>query len=197
MDFEIFQNQDFITYVLPFIIFFSRILDVTIGTIRIIMISKGMKLFAPILGFFEVFIWIIVIGNLMKHTSGIVPYIFYSLGFATGNYIGMIIEEKVALGFVVLRVITQKKSDELIKNLYEEGIGTTFIDAKGGNGSDVNIVFSIVKRTTLDKALSIVKTFNPNAFYTIEDIRSVNRGVFPDSGMGKLSVFSKRRRKGK
>lgn len=197
MDFEIFQNQDFITYILPFVIFFSRILDVTIGTIRIIMISKGMKVFAPILGFFEVFIWIIVISNIMKHAEGIVPYIFYSLGFATGNYIGMIIEEKVALGFVVLRVITQKKSDILVKNLHEEGIGTTFIDAKGGKGSDVNIVFTIVKRNTLVKALSIVKTFNPNAFYSIEDIRSVNKGVFPDTGINKLSVFSRTRRKGK
>lgn len=91
MDFEIFQNQDFITYILPFVILFSRILDVTIGTIRIIMISKGMKVFAPILGFFEVFIWIIGISNIMKHAEGIVPYIFYLLGFATGNYIGMII----------------------------------------------------------------------------------------------------------
>jgi uncharacterized protein YebE (UPF0316 family) len=194
---EIFENQFFLVYLLPVVIFFARILDVTIGTIRIIMLSKGMKYLAPILGFFEVLVWIIVISNVMKYANGFIPYIAYSLGFAAGNFIGMILEEKVAIGFVVLRVITSKRADKLINSLNENGIGATYIDAFGGNNEPVNIIFSIVKRNNLDYVLSIVQTFNPNAFYTIEDVRNVNKGIFPATDSRKLAIFSNWKRRGK
>lgn len=178
------------TWLLPVVIFFARITDVTIGTIRIIMLSKGMKVLAPILGFFEVLIWILVIGKIMQHATGYVSYIAYAAGFAAGNYIGMIIEEKIAIGHVVLRVITAKPANELIDSMNKEGYGATYIDAYGSEGA-VHIVFSIIKRTSLKTVINRVREFNPRAFYSIEDIRSVNYGIFPKTN--KQKMLSRRR----
>jgi len=192
---EFFNSELFIIYLLPVIIFLARIFDVTIGTIRIIMISKGMKYLAPVLGFFEVLSWILVIGKLMQHVSGFGAYVAYAAGFATGNFIGMKIEERVALGHVVLRVITSKPAMELINNLNKNGFGATYIDAYGSEGQ-VNIIFSIIKRKALNEVLQHVKQFNENAFYTVEDIRSVGYGIFPEISK-KTSIFSIRGRSGK
>ncbi len=191
MDF--FNSDLFITWLLPFVIFFARIADVTIGTVRIIMLSKGLKLWAPILGFFEVLIWILVIGKIMQNAGSLVSYIAYAAGFATGNYIGMRIEEKLAIGYLVLRVITAKPADELILALNKEGVGATYLNAQGSEGP-VHIVFSIIKRTDLKSVINEVKVYNPKAFYSIEDIRSVNFGIFPSSKKSKVWL-SRRKRK--
>jgi uncharacterized protein YebE (UPF0316 family) len=88
-------SPEILTYVvLPVMIFFARICDVSLGTIRVIFISKGVKYLAPIIGFFEVIIWLLAIGQVMNNLTNFVAYIAYGAGFASGTYIGMIIEEK-------------------------------------------------------------------------------------------------------
>jgi len=171
---DILQNFDWITYVvIPLLIFLSRVIDVSLDTIRIVYISKGNKIWAPILGFFEVLIWLIAITRIMENLDNVIYYIAYAGGFAAGNYIGLIIEEKLALGLQMFRIITQKDGSTLIQSLTEKGYGITSIDAEGRNGN-VNVIFSVVKRSESKKVIEIINRHNPNAFYSIEDIRRVN-----------------------
>lgn len=188
---DTFYDSSLFTYfILPFLIFVSRIIDVTIGTVRIVMVSKGQKNWAPFLGFFEVLIWLIAISKIFQNLDNWVSYVTYAAGFATGNYIGLIIEEKLAVGIVKIQIITRKRSDQLIENLKNAGYGVTHQEAQGGN-EKVGIIYSILKRTDIQKVEEIVNSTNPNAFYSIEDVKFVNKGVFP------IKTVTKRWRKGK
>jgi uncharacterized protein YebE (UPF0316 family) len=164
--------------IIPILIILARICDVSLGTLRIIFLSRGMKLLAPLLGFFEVLIWLIAIGQIMQNLSNWVNYVAYAGGFALGNYIGMLLEEKLAIGMLAVRIITQKPAPKLIQELQRNKIGTTSIEAKGMKGK-VSIIFLIIKRSNLPVVRKIIKQHNPNAFVSINDIRSVQEGYFP------------------
>jgi uncharacterized protein YebE (UPF0316 family) len=170
---------DYYNYlILPLIIFMARICDVSIGTLRIIFVSRGKKVIAPLLGFFEVLIWIIVIGNIMTNATNMACYIGYAAGFATGNYIGMLVEEKLAMGHVVVRIITPKDAYELINALRDAKIGITCIPAEGAIGK-VDVIFTSIHRSDLPLVVDLIKIHNPKAFYTVEDLKYVSEGVFP------------------
>ena len=174
-----FFDSDIFTFgLLPFLIFLSRICDVTIGTIRIVMVSKGQKYWAPILGFFEVFIWLVAITRIIQNLDNWLCYFAYAGGFATGNYIGLIIEEKMAIGIVKIQIITSKEANQLIENLKNAGYGITHHEARGGTEA-VSIIYTIIKRTEIQRVENIVKTTNPKAFYSVEDVKSVSQGIFP------------------
>jgi len=169
---------DYYTYIiLPLLIFVARISDVSMGTVRIILVSKGYKSLAPLLGFFEVLIWILAISKIIENLDNWVCYIAYAGGFATGNYIGMKIEEKLALGHELIRVITKRDARDLVDNLKDEGYGVTFINAEGTKG-EVGVVYVIVTRKKIANAIKIIHNHNPKALYTIENVRFVNKEVF-------------------
>lgn len=175
-----FVDSNIFTYlVLPLAIFFARIADVSLGTLRIMFVSKGMKSIAPIIGFFEVFIWILAISRIFQNLDNWIAYIAYAGGFATGNYLGMVLEERLAIGHEMIRVITKSEANDLVSILTEKGFGVTFIHATGVDG-DVGVIYVIVKRSMVDKVLEIIKDYNPNALYTIEAIRFVNKEIFHD-----------------
>ena len=175
----LFLNSPIFTWVIvPLLIFIARILDVSIGTIRIIMVSKGSKILAPILGFFEVIIWLLAISQVMQHLSNIACFIAYGFGFAMGNYVGIVIEEKIALGLQAVRFITKDTVDVLTMALRDEGYGATVIEATGGKGK-VNIIYSIVPRKNIDNVLTLAREIDPNVFVSIQDIRSVKSGFIP------------------
>jgi len=170
--------MDFYTYVgLPLLIIFARILDVSLGTLRIILISKGLKKFAPLIGFFEVLIWIVIVKQIITDVSHPITYLAYSLGYALGTYIGIYIEGKLSLGRVMIRIISKDDTEALADLLRKNQLGVTIVDAKGKDG-DVKILFSIINRKDLNDILSELNQFNPNIFYTIEDIHTVNKGFF-------------------
>ncbi len=171
------QSDIYLWVVLPLIIAFARIIDVTINTIRTIFVARGYKLLAPILGFFEVVIWLVAIGQIMKNLDNFMSYIGYGAGFAAGNYIGMFLVEKMTLGTVIIRIITKDHSDALIHHLRDANYGVTIVEAEGKVGP-VKILFSTLKRKDLQDALRIINDFNPHAFYTIEEVQSVNEGYF-------------------
>jgi len=104
--------------------------------------------------------------------------LFKAGGFAAGNFIGIWIEEKLAMGLFVIQIITKKEASELINTLNSEGYGTTSIPALGKTGQ-VHIIYTIIRRGDLKKAVEIIKRFNPKAFYSIEDVRFVKEGIFP------------------
>jgi uncharacterized protein YebE (UPF0316 family) len=143
------------------------------------MVAKGEKIIAPILGFFEVMIWLMAISRIFQNLDNWVCYLAYGFGFATGNYIGMRLEERLAMGIVKIQVIIRKPADILIENLKSSGFGITQLDAQGGNET-VTIIYSIIKRTELSRAVEIIKNYNPSAFYSVEDVKSVNQGVFTE-----------------
>jgi uncharacterized protein YebE (UPF0316 family) len=176
---QTFYESGLFTYlILPLLIFAARILDVTIGTVRIVMVAKGQKLWAPVLGFFEVFIWIITMSKVMQNLDNWMCYIGYAGGFAAGNLVGLILEEKLAMGVVKIQIITRREASELIFALKEAGYGITHHDAFGVS-SVVSIIHTIVKRNNLDRVEKIIRTYNPRAFYTIEEVKFVSQGVFP------------------
>ena len=168
----------FVWIIIPLLIFIARVCDVTLGTIRVIFVSRGLKYLAPVVGFFEVLIWLLAIGQIMNNLNNPACYIAYASGFAMGNFVGIITAEKLSLGVVLLRVITQKDANELIQSLSSEKYGVTSVDGYGALGK-VNIIFTVVPRKEILNVIEIVKTFNPKAFYTIEDIRFVEEGIFP------------------
>jgi len=172
------HSQFFAWVILPLLIFLARIADVSLGTVRLIFISRGMKYLAPIVGFFEVLIWILVIGQIMQHLSNPICYVAYAGGFAAGNFIGLLIAEKLSLGMVLIRVITPKEIGGLVECLTQRRYGVTCVEGQGANGP-VEIVFTIVPRRDVGTVVELVKKFNAQAFYTIEEVDFAERGVFP------------------
>ncbi|HIJ72343.1 MAG TPA: DUF2179 domain-containing protein [Planctomycetes bacterium] len=164
--------------VIPSLIFVARIADVSMGTVRVIFISRGMKYLAPVVGFFEILIWLLAIGQIMKNLSNPVCYIAYAGGFATGNYVGILIAERLSLGIVMLRVVTRKQADELVSSLRSANYGVTSVNGEGANGK-VKIVFTVVPRKQVAEVVEMVKRCNPKAFYTIEEVGFVEKGVIP------------------
>lgn len=162
--------------VLPFLIITARIVDVSLGTLRIIYLSKGYKALSAVLGFFEVLIWLLAITRFFANLENWASYIAYPLGFAVGIFIGMKIEERIAMGQQLVRIITRKDAFDLIAALREKGYSVTALKAEGSQG-EVGVLYSVVNRKNLSDYVRIIKSFNPNAFYTIEDVKFVSQDL--------------------
>lgn len=159
--------------ILPILIIVARMMDVSLGTLRVIFIMKDYKYIAPILGFFEVLIWLLVITRVVKEINNPICYIAYPLGFSIGNYLGLAIERHLYLGNVLVRIVTSKEADKLIKELKELAYSFTSLDAVGNCDTAVKVILSVLDRKDLKGYLSIVEKNNPKAFYTIEEVKSV------------------------
>jgi uncharacterized protein YebE (UPF0316 family) len=192
---EILNSPYFDALVLPLLIFFMRICDVTLDTMRIIFMTKGYRTVAPIIGFFEVLIWIVAITRIMQNLNNWVSYIAYAAGFATGNYVGMLLDEKLAIGHELIRVITKLDAGDLANALRSAGFGVTSVKAVGMQG-DVGILYVIVNRKNQKTAIGIVEEHTPNAFFTIENIHFVNRpldkNIVTDSVGRRMFQFRKK-----
>lgn len=173
---------------MPLLIILARIADQTIGTLRLVYLSKGYKVIAPVMGFFEVLIWIIVVSQIFQKLDNYFYYFAYAFGFALGNYIGLRLEERLSLGKVVIRVFPKTNTDEIVHELSERGFGLTIMDALGTRGP-VKILFSIINRKNLDDFLVTVRKFDEQTFYTIEDVRTSAKGVFPSSEKNRRSIY--------
>ncbi|SMO51115.1 DUF2179 domain-containing protein [Gracilimonas mengyeensis] len=165
---------EFPAYILPVLIFFARIADVSLGTLRITMVSRGYKLASAALGFFEVLIWVIVVAQLLTNLDHWVNYVAYAAGFSAGTFIGLYIEDKVKVGTVLVRIITLQKAEELIEALKAAGVAVTSVDGKGGF-NDVKVIFSVMKRKKLNQVFDIVKEIDEDAFFSSEDVKYSNK----------------------
>jgi uncharacterized protein YebE (UPF0316 family) len=184
---------DWYTWViLPLIVFVARLTDVTLGTMRIIFVSRGKKYLAPVFGFVEVFIWITVVSQIVRGAQNIVAYLAYAAGFAVGNYVGMIVEEKLAIGTLMIRVILPKNGSALIKRLRAEGYGVTHVDGCGANGP-VMLIYTVVMRKELSHVVDLIQEIHPKAFFTVEELRSAQQGVFPVRSSSRLDRFALRK----
>jgi len=179
--------------VLPLLIALSRICDVTIGTIRIILVSKGNKVLSPLLGFFEVLIWLIAISQVMKNLNNWACYVAYASGFGIGNFIGILLEEKLAMGTLLVRVFTNQEAKPLVDDLQSQNHGVTVVEAEGARGK-VHMLYIIIQRKYLKNVISQIKEKASKAFYTVEDIRFAREGIFQPkhrSVVGQRKIHSK------
>lgn len=157
--------------VIPLLIFCARIIDVSISTLRMMYTINEKREMAVTLGFFEVLIWLIAVGQALQHLSTPFAYIGYAGGFATGTYVGMFLEKKLASGIVLMRIITVKNDSRALTDyLRKKNYLVTVLDAENNEGN-VNVLFLPAKRKDLPRLQAVIRTFNPNAFYSIENLR--------------------------
>lgn len=171
--------------------FLSRVTDVSIGTIRVILLTREKKGIAASLGFLEVLLWVVVITQVIKNLNNVFCYLAYAGGFATGTFIGMILEEKLAIGFSLLRIISPQNGNKIANKLSEAGYGVTTINGHGSRGP-VKIVLTVLKRKKIDQAMKIVQNVEPDVFYSIENARRTNTTAFEDSpGLLRRGILEK------
>lgn len=160
--------------VLPLIIYLSRLTDVSLNTIRQIFVISGRRKQAPLIGIIESLLWLIAISTIMQNLNNVACYIAYAAGFASGIFVGMSIEEKLALGKVMVRVITRREATDLIEYLRTSKFGFTYVEGEGKR-ENVKLIFSVIQRQDLPELIAIINQFNPNAFYTVETVRYVSQ----------------------
>jgi uncharacterized protein YebE (UPF0316 family) len=180
---------------LPLIVFLTEACVVTVGTIRIIFVSRGRRFLAPILGFFEVCLWLFAIGQTMQNLSNPACFIAFAAGFTTGNFFGVLVEKRLALGTVVVRIITHRDTTGLVEQIQGAGYGVTLLDGQGSTGR-VTVVFTVVPRRDLARLTTIIKGIDPRLFYSVDEIQSASEGIFPVVrgrsrllGSGRLRLF--------
>jgi uncharacterized protein YebE (UPF0316 family) len=188
---EFLDSELFRWVFLPMLVFMARTADVSLATLRNVFIAKGFKSIVPVIGFFEVMIWLLSIRQIMQHLDNPMTYLGFAGGFAMGTYVGMSIERRLALGNQVLRIITSKESAELISAMHTHNMGITVIDGKGAKGP-VKIIFTIFKRKDLELIQKLIDEHAPKAFYSIEDVRSTTQGVFPGAASGGTMDYFRR-----
>lgn len=163
-------SENIFTFVLlPLLIFLARISDVSINTIRIIYVLGGRRMTATLLGFFESLIWLMAIRQIFEHMDNWLCYVAYPAGFATGIFVGMIIEERIAYGKVIVRIITRRDVGPLIEYLNKMNNRYTHVNAQGPDGHE-NLVFTVLQRERLEELLITLKNILPSAFYTVEKV---------------------------
>lgn len=163
---------------LPLYIFIAEVCVVTISTMRTIFVARGMKYLAPLLGVFEVSIWLFAIGEVMKNLGDWRCSAAFAGGFTLGNFLGILLEEKLAMGSVGVHMITHRDASRLIEALRAADFGVTCIEAAGATGP-VHVVYTVVKRKELDRVLRMARYYHPNVFYSVDDLHSAAAGVAP------------------
>ncbi|PAB58541.1 DUF2179 domain-containing protein [Anaeromicrobium sediminis] len=157
------------------IIFGARILDVSISVVRTILVVRGKKFQAAMLGCVEVFIYITVLTKIMSQLDNIGNLIAYSLGFGSGQIVGIWLEQKIALGHVSYQIITKGNRADMIKALRDEGFAVTVVEGNGRDGKR-HILNMVVKRNLQFKLHKILDEFDKDAFVTIKDTKHISGG---------------------
>ncbi len=156
-------------------VFGLRLTDVTLGTLRILMTVRGRRVWAGLIGFIEVTIFVVAISHVIHNVDNIWNVLGYAGGFAAGTMVGMTIEERLALGFTIVRIISSDPNTPLGEAIRRAGFGATEIPGRGMNHA-VNILEVAVRRADLPAVLQIVEQVDNKAFVTVEEARRVYRG---------------------
>lgn len=159
-------------------IFFARVIDVSLATTRTLLIVRGRRTPAAIIGFFEILIYITALSRVVNSLSNPINLFVYALGFSTGNFVGSFIEEKMALGFLtILAIPKDREAEDLAENFRNEGFGVTAIWGEGREGARKILLISL-RRRYLRRIIDALDELDPGAFMTIMDTRSPRGGVF-------------------
>jgi uncharacterized protein YebE (UPF0316 family) len=163
--------------ILPLLVFLAETCVVTLCTVRTICLTRGRKVLAAGLGFFEVSIWLFAIGQIMQNLSSLPCYLAFATGFSLGNFLGVLIEKKLAIGNLVVHITTNRNPGRLIESLRAAKYGVTALDGRGATGP-VQVVFTVIKRKHLANIVAIIKDFDSRAFYSVHDLQSAAAGIF-------------------
>ena len=158
-------------------IFAMRVSDMSMDTLRVLFVMRGRKSIAWVLGFFQSMIYIIAITKVLTQVNNPLTIIGYAAGFATGNVIGMFIEERLAIGHMHLWIISPRLGVAMAQHLRDEGYGVTEISARGKDGM-VSVLSVSVLRKDVQHVETLVHEKDPEAFMTSEDVRPVRRGFW-------------------
>ena len=177
---------------LPVLIFLLRIGDVTLGTLRIVYVSRGMKTLSMIFAFFEILIWLFAFGQILKNLTHPANYIAFAAGYAAGNYVGIWMEEKLSIGCLMLRIFTCQGSEALAEQLRGAGFGVTRVSACGTQGP-ADVLLTVLRRKDCTRALNLLRQNAPHAFYTTEEVKSVSQSPFSLDGTQHIPFPGRRR----
>jgi uncharacterized protein YebE (UPF0316 family) len=169
----------------PLIIFCLRIVDVSMSTIRILLAVRGYKAVVPILGFFEVIIWMFAVGNAIRFLDSGWHLLGYAGGFATGNVVGMMIEERLAIGFATIRVVSTHAGVEMADALRNIGFGVTEFGGQGRDGR-VEVVYTVCMRRDIERVVNEVERWDRQAFITVEEPRDIRWGWMQSSPRNRM-----------
>ena len=158
----------------PLLIFCLRIVDVSLATVRMLLAMRGVKMLAPVIGFFEVLIWIVAVGSAIKNLDSVWHVLGYAGGFATGSVVGLALEEKLAVGLASIQVISQHGGVELAEALRGRGFGVTEFAGQGREGR-VEVVQTVVLRRQVREVITEVDRWDPDAFVSVEEPRTIRR----------------------
>lgn len=158
-------------------IFFVKIIEVSMATLRIVLITKDERLIGAIIGFFEVMLWVILVATVLSNiTEDPIKVVVYAFGFAIGNYVGSLIENRLAIGSTNIEAIVLKEhGKELSKHLREQGLAVTSVEAYGMNNKR-EILYLHVPRKQVKQTVQLIRSFQENVVITINDIKPVYGG---------------------
>jgi uncharacterized protein YebE (UPF0316 family) len=159
------------------LIFALRVSDMTLDTLRVLVVMRGRKGIAWVLGFFQAMIFVIAITSVLSNLDNPLNILAYAAGFATGNVVGMLIEERLAIGHIQLSIVSPRRGAALAERLREEGYAITEISARGKDGV-VTLLSCSVLRKNVSKVQQLVNEVDDSAFITAEDVRPVRRGFW-------------------
>jgi len=168
---------------LPLLVFVAELCVITLSTVRIICLGRGQKVLASAIGFFEVSIWLFAIGQIMQNLSNLGCYLGFACGFTAGNFLGVLVERRLGLGTLVVRIITPQEAGRLVERLRAAHYGVTCIEGEGAAGP-VTVVLTVIPRKELAGVVAIIKEFDPRCFYSVDDLQSAEAGVFPEERGG-------------
>lgn len=175
-------------------IFFARVADVAMGTMRTISIVQGRTKLAFLLGFVEVSMWLVVISAVIHRiVEKPILGVFYALGFSTGNVVGILLERRIAFGHMVLRIITPRAGKVMAEKIRDAGFGVTTFQGEGLSGP-VTMLYVVCRRRDLTKVIQMARLLEPDAFYLTEQAGSVSKiyRPFMPSPTGWRAIFKKK-----
>lgn len=160
------------------VIFFARVADVTLATFRTLMVVQGRAVQAAVIGFFEIIIYVTALGTVVNNLDDPWKILSYALGFACGNYLGVVMENKIALGNLSVQVILKtRENNELKERLRHTGFGVTGLMGHGLEG-EREILNLVINRKDLKVVQKLIYDYDPTAFMTVGNINPISGGYF-------------------
>ena len=166
-----FDNLD--PLIVALIIFFARVVEVALYTMRAIAVSQGNRVSAFIYAFLQVIIWVYVVSKVLLNLDKTEYVIAFSIGFAFGTYIGIILENWLGQGHRIIRIFT-RKGRELVDEIRKEGFAATLLNGEGKDGP-VQLLMVEAKRKKLKDIVNIAKDKDPDCYYSIDSANVIPR----------------------
>lgn len=156
-------------------IFALRVIGVTLATVRVLIMMRGRKILAATMGFFEVLVYVLAIGQVVNNLSNVWNLLGYCAGFAAGTLVGMMIDDRLALGYSTVRIVSRFNTQFCAEAIRDAGYGAT-VEWGQGRGGTVGLIYVTVRRKEVAEIVKLVESADPEAFLTVEETRTIRRG---------------------